>query len=279
MSNTYTPGDLAKTLARVGVSALQSRLAPLTKFCRVIGIEASDLSMLDSVVPLATTPCATRIYVRGDATDFADYSATLTGVQFTHKLYVQAFGLSNNDLQSGGWSAWTSLAEQAAHKLGETLTDAVATLLTTANFGTAAVTVQPSSFGQADFDTLVASLASPERAVVLDSAYWSRVKSTWLPVGFNSVYEMGRWTAAGTNVRGFIADPRAIVARAAIPLLPTLANGPAIFRELIQIPELGLVATADVWFGLQGRTIQGAICLIFAPAVGDANALKLLVSA
>ena len=88
---------------------------------------------------------------------------------------------------------------------------------------------------------------------------------------------MNRRTAAGTNVKGFVADPRALIFRCGIPTLPR-AGVNVVARELVELPQIGLVAEARVWRDLPTRSVCGAYALYSAAAVGDPNALRLLTS-
>ena len=276
MSNTYSPSATAQTLSRVGTTVLQSCLAPLKNFCTVLEIIEPDPPALDSQVAIATVPNSTQVLTRAQVPDYQQSNCTLSNVALSPRLFVQSFGLSNDDQQGGAKLEW--LAELNARQLGGAITDAVAALLTTGNYGAPIVTVQPGAFAMSDFDSLLAGVASPGRAVVLDSPYWARVKTTWLPPGFSNVNEMNRWSAAGPNVRGIVCDPRAIVARNGVLLLSRLAV-PVLYREIIELPGVGLIAEASVHTCPSTRAVFGAYSLYFGAAVGDPAAAKLLTSA
>ena len=276
MANTLGIGAAAKTLCRVATTALQELLIPAKTCFTVLEIEPPDPPALDSVAPLATVAPATNITDRSTNADFETGDCTLAPLSFSHKLYVQPFGLSNSDLEKGARLQW--LADLNSRALANSINDAVFALLTTANYGAAIVTKSSAAFALGDFETLAAGVTSPARAVVLDTPYFVKVKpSTWLPQN-TAAYETNRWGAAGTNVHGFVATPRAIVVRCGIPMVPKIAS-PVIARELIELPQLGLVAEASVWTSLPSRSIRAAYSLYFAASVGDSAALKLLTSA
>jgi len=274
MSNTFLPGEIAKTLSRVGARVLQPALAPFPKFTTVLEIE-NDPVALDSVVALASAPTATRSYARGDVPDFSTSGCALSPVSFAHRLYVQAFEISNSDLQSGGRLEWLGTINAIA--LAQTLTDTICALLTPGNFGAPVVTASATNFGQSDFDSLLSGISSPSRAAVLDTSYFCKVKPTWLPVGFNSVFEMSRWNSAASNVHGIIADPKAILLRVGIPMLMP-RGAEVVARELTELPAVGLICETAVWTTLATRSISASFSLYFAASVGDPAALKLLSS-
>ena len=275
MANTYSPSGVAQTLCKVGTTVLQSALAPLRSFCTVLEIMEPDPPALDSQVAIATVANATQVLTRAQTPDYQQSNCTLSNVALSPRLFVQAFGLSASDQEGGAKLEW--LADLNARQLAAALTDAVAALLTVGNFGSALVTASAANFGTDDFTSLCAGVGSPGRAVILDTPYFCKVKSTWLPPNFNAVYEMNRWTAAGTNVRGFVCDPRAIVARNGIPMVSKLAP-PVLARELITLPGVGLVAECGVHTAPNTRAVFAAYSIYFAAAVGDPLALRLLTS-
>ncbi len=275
MSNTFAPGAIAQTLSRVGTTVLQDCLASLKSFCTVLEIMPPDPPALASQVAIATVASTTQILSRAQVPDYQTSNCTLSNVALSPRLFVQPFGLSNDDQQGGTKLEW--LAELNARQLAAAITDAVAALLTVGNYGAAISTASAANFGANDFDTLLAGVASPNRAVLLDSPYWVKVKSTWLPPNFSNVMEMNRWSAAGSNVRGMVCDPRAIVVRNGVPMVSKLAP-PVLARELIELPSLGLVAECGVHVAPGTRAVFAAYSLYFGAAVGDPAALKLLSS-
>jgi hypothetical protein len=275
--NTNNFSALAKNLSQIGSTVLQSRLAPLANFSTVIKILAPDAPGLDAITALASAPAATQITGLNAAADFESSADTLSPLSFAVKLFTQPFGLTNAEIQGGGQLRW--LAETNARQLAESLSDAVFALLTTANYGQPVVTVSATQFGLSNFETLCAAVPSEARAVVLDSPLFVKVKpATWEPRN-TTTYEASKWSAAATNVAGFVADRRAVVIQCGLPSVAKTSRT-VIHRELLELPQLpGLVAEAAVWTSLQTRSIRAAYSLLFAPAVGDPAALKLLTSA
>jgi hypothetical protein len=270
MPNTYTA--VAKTLSQVGATVFEPALAPVSAVATAIELLKTDEPAFTSEVPLATVASPTLVA----ATDFeSDTGGTVVNVSCVPVLYVQAFSISNAELQGGYKLEW--LAAINARKLTATIADAIFTPITVGNFGAAVVSVDSASFAASDFSTLLSGISSPRRSVILDTAYWSKVTTTWVPHGFNRLYEHSRWGTAGTRVRGFVADPAAIVLRWGIPGL-FKGSERLIARELMELPQVGLGCEVALWMNLQSRTVRACYAMYLGAAVGDSSALKILTS-
>jgi hypothetical protein len=269
MSNTYT--NIVGQLSRVGSSVLQSAQAPTATFSTALAYQDPDLPAVTTTVAIATVAPATQT----NPTNFESGDCTLAGITLAPTLYAQCFGLSGVDMQSGAEIAW--LASINATKFAETLNDAIWGLLTVGNFGAATVNVDSAQFSGSNFDDLFSSIPTVNKSIVLDTPYFAKVKSTWLPPRFDAVYEHSRWSAAGAKVRGFVADKRAIVLRHGPPMI--YRDAPNILaREPMVVQPLGLVGETALWFNPSTRSVRCAYCIYLGAAVGDAAALKLLTS-
>jgi hypothetical protein len=273
MSNTYDFGSVCQTLSKRGTTILQDRLAPLAGFCTALPLQKEDVNpAFPRVVSLATVAATTQ----KNPTDFSPGNSTLAALTIPHDLYVQPFGLGEKEYSSGARLEW--LADLNARAFADAISDAVLSLCTTANFGAAAVTADAAAFTVASFETLIATVPSESRAVVLDSPYFVKVKpATWLPPGPIAVFECSRFSAAGSQVHGLVADRRAIVLSYGVPQLTTMARQ-VMARDLIQLPQLGIMVETVTWLQLPTRTVVAAYAVYLGAQVGDANALQLLCS-
>jgi len=268
MANSYS--QTTQTLSQTGTTVLQSCLAPLAAFTTPIEIQPIDLPALTSQVPIATAAAATA---SGANLNYDTGDCTITNIQLAHTRYAQNFGLSGSDLNNGARLEW--LAELNARALAQTITDAVMTLVTTANFGAAVSSVTSGNFAVSDFETLAGSISAHDRAMVLAPAYFVKVKNTWMPPGNLTVHELNRWTSAGTKINGLVATPRAIVLRHGIPMMPAVE---VVDRTLMELPDIGIIAETALWFQPASRSLRATYGLYFGAAVADANALKILAT-
>ncbi|MCX6921977.1 MAG: hypothetical protein NT154_01970 [Verrucomicrobia bacterium] len=271
MSNTYS--TTAANLSRIGVTALQPVLAPLAKFSTIIPLNDREYPGQPSVISLATGAATVQT---GDSINYLTGDSTLGAVTATPTHFAVSFGVSNDEYQIGLLPEF--VAPINAKAFGTALWDAVAALLTTTNYGAPVVTVASSAFASSDFDTLLASVPSPDRCAVLDSPWFMRVKpQTWHPPGFNSTFESNRWSAAGEKVHGFCGAPPAIICRWAFPQL-IRSGWEVVAREVSVIPGLQLPFETSVFVVTNTRQTRACYSLYFGCGVGDPAALKLLTS-
>ncbi len=267
--------SLVKTLVQVGETVLTPTLAPVAMFTKTARLEpdfppGQSLAALDTVVKVASATSATQV----DATDFGIGDTTITGVDCPMHLFTQGFGITAAELNSG--VRIENEAEVAVKTLGSTLIDAVIALVSSSNYGAAVEEVDPAGFGLGNFDNLLSSLSSADRVVILDTGYFVKVKPTWIPPKFGErIYECSRWSAAGAKVRGFVADPKALLVRYALPADPQTST---IAREVIQLPQIGLSVEASAWMNTQTHALRAAYNVYLGVGVGDSAALKILAS-
>jgi hypothetical protein len=268
--NSYTV--TAQNLSRIGATALQSILAPAAKFMTCLPLTEGELAGQPSVVSLATAAATTQT----GAVDYAAGDSTLGAVTVTPTHFAQVFGVSNTERQIGLTENF--LAPINARAFGNAIWDAVATLFTTTNYSAAVVTADSSTFSVTNFETMLAAVPSSERAVILDSPYFVKVKpQTWHPPGFNSTFESNRWTAAGTKVHGIVGTPAGIICRYGFPQLAR-PGWQVVAREVGVIPGLEIPFETSLYLILASRQLRCCYSLIFGASVGDPNALKLLTS-
>jgi len=99
MSNTYSPSSTAQILAATAADILQARLAPLGALTTVVAVEPVDFNTpaLDEVIAVATTPATTQVCARTDVPGFDTGDSTVAGVPLAPNLYIQPFGVSQQD--------------------------------------------------------------------------------------------------------------------------------------------------------------------------------------
>lgn len=281
MANTYTEtlATVVATLCHEGQRVAQSKLAPLTSYGTLLPIIGEPFKAgLDSEVPLVTAAPAVQILGRGDVPVFNADGTNTDPITCQPKLFIQTLNIENAAYQSGARIAYA--ANFAIRQLCNSIVDFVKLNITVANFGSPAVTAAASAWTQGDFSTLVASLDSERRAVILDKSYAMRTPQTWLPASGNcTVFEDNRWTTAGSNIVGFCASPEAFVFRYARPD-STATQRKVVLASSIQLPQLGgIEIEVSTWLATDTRNLHCAYSLYFSATPADKNALKLLASA
>ena len=272
MANDYQ--QTVQHLSLVGMEAASPLLASIGKIATVFPLPPDKNPALPRVVPIHTIAPETQV---GPTANWGTGDSNLTPIIIEPKLYVQAFGIPSDELQLGASLDW--LIALNAQKFAATISDAYTALLTVDNFGEAIVTKTAGSFGADDFETTFSAVPTADRVVVLDSPYFGKVKpATWLPVGFSNVFEHTRWTAAGTDVRGFAGDRRAIVVSYSEPMTAPIGQQ-VLARSTMPLPQIGVCAEASLFYVVATRSIRAAFALYFGCAVGDPSALKLLKTA
>lgn len=273
MSNLYSTA--AQNLSMKATEAMMTVLAPFQKIARAFPLtDPKAIPAAGQVVPFVSAVSATQA---GPNPDYTAGDATIKPIQVGHTLFSQVFGIANDELNQGARLNW--LATLNGQQFAYAISDALTVLLKTDYFGAPLVTVTSDNFATGHLETLLAAVPTPDRCVVLNSPYFNKVKpQTWLPPNFTNCLEHTRWTLAGPNVQGFVGDPRAIVVSYAKPQIQAL--GREVMAESIMIiPQLGLEASATIYFLTATRQLRGCFSVYMGAAPANTTALKLLTSA
>jgi len=272
--NTYS--TISQNLALQASSVISTILAPFASVARAYPLEQFKNPAVPRQVAVVTAVSATQLVANPD---YTAGDATLAASSITHTLFTQPFGIAQDDLDNGARLAW--LMELNGQTIAAAVSDQLSSLLTVANYGAAIVTTTAANFGVSNFETLFNGVATRERAIVLDTPYFSRVKPfSWHPPGFTNTLEHTRWSAAGANVHGFSGDSKAVIVSYAQPTLFAPHTKRSVMAETpFLIPQIGLQGTMSLYYLLNSRRLMGCISLYMGCAVGDGNALKLLTSA
>lgn len=281
MANTLD-ADLVVDVAReTAVTVLQSRLAMLNAFSRDFGIET--MAPRRTVrVPKATGGATAQT----NATNFESGDSTLSEIVVSVDQYTVSFHLTNTQLQQGYRLA--HLFEINLHVLANKIIDTALTPVTTANYGAATVTSTAANFDTDDLKTLWGAAKDfNQRNLVIDGTYYAQ----FLPInresfnpgqgayGFDRFDMNNRWTGAGTNVVGFVADPQALGLAAGLPLTTDDVRNAMVGIDVITLPDLGLSVQMHRWVSLASRTPWISFDCMFGAGAGDTSALKIITSA
>ena len=273
MSNTFSTAS--QNLAIQASSVISTILCPFNSVARAFPLEKGKNPARPRVVAVVTAVADTQLVANPDYT-LGD--ATIDPTTIGHTLFTQPFGIGQDEMDLGARTAW--LVTLNAQKIAAAISDSLSSLLTTTNYSAPIVTTTAANFTVGDYETLFNGVATAGRAIVLDTPFFAKVKpASWCPPGFANTLEHTRWSAAGTNVRGFVSDPAAIVISYAVPTLyaPHLRN--VVAESTFTLPQIGLEGTLSLYYILATRSLMGCLSIYMGAAPGDTNALKLLVSA
>lgn len=282
-SNTISATLTTALLSDTVVTVLQNRLAP-------IGALFTEV-MLDPMKPMATVqvPKVTGgATAQTDPTDWESGNTTVTNTAVTMHEYSVSYHVTNAELQSGTRMEW--LAKINAAVLANKILDVIAVPLTVANYGAACLTSSSTAFGASDLRTIWSAAKDfTLRNLVLDGAYWAQLIPTDTlgfglnqgspGYGFDGIWYSNRWSAADSNVVGFVASPEAMVIAAGLPIDPPGANTQYSSIGSAVIPGINVPIQTSSWLKPGTRVQWQALDLLLGVAACDTSALELIKSA
>ncbi len=203
-------------------------------------------------------------------TNYENSGDTVDPSEVTIVHYSAQFGFNNPDA-SRGFELERLLGSHLVN-IEQSIVAAVNGVITETNFGAPAVAVLPAAYAVGNLETLLGAV--PGRSIIaLDSPYFVKTKSTWMPSGQESLLkELSNLTGIGEGVRGFAARQEAIALVYGYP-----APGPVneVATSMISLP-IGLDVQFSRWWQKSGRQWRGSLDICLVAAVGQAGALKLL---
>ncbi len=279
IASTLTTGMLSTTAYTI----LQNKLAAL----QAIFLQVSE----DRLKPRAKVEVPKTTVgptAQTSPTDWESGDATVTNTEITPLEYSASINLSNADLQNGSRMEW--LTYITAQSFANKIIDVLLTPVTTANYGAAVLTAAAAAFGPGDLPTLLGAAKDFNmKNLVLDGAYTARLTPTstlglnWANgsagFGFDKVLTSNRWSAAGANVVGFVADPLGLVGAAGLPIDPPGVNAAFNSLESATIPQINFPVQLATWVKPGTRVLWMAYDAFFGVQTGDTNGLKLVTSA
>ncbi|MCX6068481.1 MAG: hypothetical protein NT121_22490 [Chloroflexi bacterium] len=191
-------------------------------------------------------------------------------------LYSKVYGLSADDIQKG--IVLQSIAKRATEDFITDLIGILVTPMTVANFGAAAVTVSSDAFQQSDLETLLASVNTRRKTVLLHPAYAAKIRSGWVPITNPAIHEVSSWTSAGANVVGCVMDPSALLVATGLPDASAVGKSPMTVERFV-LPGLEIPAELCTWVMPGTRQLRAALSVYLGVSPGVTSACKLLKSA
>ena len=196
--------------------------------------------------------------------------------------YSQPFHITPAELGSG--RRLEKLVMVNLYALQDKLDSVVKGLMTAANYGAAVLDKDPTTVTTADIKTIIAATGKyKQRNLVSDATFWSQFAVTSdknsLGVidgayGLDSFSLSTDWSAAGTNVNGFVGDTTALAMAARLPEVTSEVRE-AIDMDTIELPN-GLSVQIAKWVSTASRYTWHSFDVVFGAAVGDATAGEII---
>lgn len=265
-NTTFDINSLVSSLTKVTATSPGAVVAPVVQYATLAEVPVGQ-GNLPVEVPICTAGNTTL----EDPTNFepADDGSTIDNRPATLTLYCQPFGMTSGDIQNG--FTVNQIFQKNLAIFEASLQAAIFAKLTTATFGEPVVSVASDAFGVGDFDSLIESVASNRRCVVLDSPYFVRVKPDWFPARFNNLHEASAWP---DTLRGFSSDPSGLIVPYALPQPPQPVSRS--IRQIMTLPNLRVPCEVTAWHGTASKSDRVCLSVYLGAVHGDADALKLL---
>lgn len=205
--------------------------------------------------------------------------STLVSVDMNH-LSIP-FYVSNADYTNGYRLA--DLVATNAQVLIEAIQAAIFAPITTSNFGVA-LSAADSAMSLANLQTAWASIKGSNKVCYLNSVAFSKLLSNSTTVvdpqvglpyaGFSRVAYTDIITGYGTDIYGFVANPKGLVIASGIPEIAPKAQE-MIESTLIDLGN-GLTASLNMWGSTSDRSDNASIDIYLGASVGDPAGLKVI---
>lgn len=282
MANSYDTNLTNKIVLTRGISKLQGKLAYLTNFTSDFSDEIRDMRSRYVAVPFVSGGSAAL--VADSSTNFqTGDTGTVTKPVLLQHVY-KTFSIDSIDYGSG--SRLDALADANATLFANKIESIVFSLLTTGNYGTAAVGGLSGTMTASHMNTLWNSIQGGYKVAILKANKYSDlaatdrfgfdIKNDLRPYNFDKIdYTDNGFASAGANIVGFGAAKSGIIVASALPAF-TNEVASLLETEVMEIPELGISVQANLWADVATKKTYMSFETLFGAAVGDPDALKLV---
>lgn len=295
-ANTYSATLTTNFLILGATTQLSPKFAAIKAFSRDVSVD--PYKPLATGVMKFTTSVQDGSTVQTNATNFESSTQVVDAVSITVSQYTSSASVDNADLNSG--IRMEDIAHANLMNLGSKVVQILTTPITTANYtaGPVVCALNPDSFTYAI--TRKAWSLIPKavrRNLILNPVYVAGLLNTptyyqkapeqqdgpghWTNIfGWDNVYELSDWSAAGNNSNGFACDPQAIGVIAGLPLINNAGiPGGILSVSTGTIPGADLPIAAYMWFNTASRTYWISYDSMFGASKLDSTAGVCIVSA
>lgn len=282
MANNIDSSLKNTILASKGISVVTPILAPLQAFTLDVSEDSFNPATMSLKVSMAASgSTVNKSTIASPLTDYETTNTTLSAVGVDMELYSISFGLSDEDMSSG--RKLEHIYEVNYQTFALELAKTVNALFTTGNF-TASYNSTSSAFAASDLKSAYGAIQNPVKNAILDSTLFAKflpadlnaydpTKSKAGILGFNYFAE-STFTGAGSNVRGFVGAPQAVVVAARLPAVSAQAN--LIDMQVIDLG--GISVLYREWFSTKSQSVFGNFSCVFGASVGDATKGRIIVA-
>lgn len=278
MANTYDADLVHEILHDVAITTLGPVLANINNF--TLDVQTMPMAPRSAVrVPLVTAGSA----VLTNADDFETGDGTVGEVLVQANQKSVPFHATNQEMQKG--YRVRNLLQKNMQVLGNAIQDIIFAPLTTANYGAAVLDLAGADLAKANLKTIWAAAQDFGRKnLILDGAQYAGLIPTSTEdfslamngaYGFDSITHSSRFTGAGTDVVGFVADQDAI---AIVAGTPYVSEG--VSQELTGLEEVvlsnGITVQFYSWVSTKTRAEWRSLDVMIGAAVGDPGKIKLI---
>ncbi len=278
MANTYDSNLVQEIMSDVAITTLGPVLARMNAFTMDVSVDPMSPRSATRV-PLVTD--GSNVLTNPNDFEIGDGVVSSVLVEVDQKSVP--FHASNTDLQKG--FRVRMLLEKNMQVLANELTDIIFAPLLVGNYGAAALDLAGGTFSRDDLKALwVAASNFNNKNLIIDGPLFSELIpsnndqfdiTTSGAYGFDSIMHHGRWSGAGPNVVGFVADSDAIAIATGVPYTPEELERELTGLEQVVLPN-GLTVQLYSWVSTKTRAVWRSLDVMIGAAVGDPAKVKLI---
>ena len=274
MANTLSSDLIVDILSEVSITTLGPVLGIMDSFTTDLSADAvapRSTFQVDCVTGGSTTLTNPDSFETGDSTVEA---RPVTGNHISQPFHVTAQQMNQ------GFRLKNLLAKNM-QVFANSLHDIIMTPVTEAVYGTAVLDKTLATFTAADLPTIWAAGKNlPQKNLILEGSFYAKIMPTdttkFNPAdqgayGFDRIAYSNRFTAAGTDVVGFLADPNALLVASGVPVMDEDVTNAMVGQEQVTLSN-GLTVQLNSWVSTGTRAKWASLDVILGAAVGDAAA-------
>lgn len=281
MANTIAAAILPEILGELAVTSMGTISASMNNFTTKVELNPiAPASIIN--VPLITAASSALT----NPASFEAGDSTATNIEITPAKIVCPIHATDAEMQRGTRAEW--FLGKAMQTMQNKLVDLVFAPVTEANFGSAILDKTIANFTTADLPTIWAAAKNyGRRNLYLEGSHYAKCLPTTREsfdlaqngaYGFDSFNLHNRWTGAGTDIIGFVADSTAIAIACGESYYDDDVLADLLMKESVMLPN-GLTITLTKWVSRASRQVWYALETMFGAALGDSTAGEVIEGA
>jgi len=296
MANTIASGLNNSIVAESALDAFTAALTPLNAFSTSFN---SDAAQKGSTIDVPFVATATEAVAFSSSYSMKDSTLNTKQIALTSHSYCSWY-VTDTESANSSAVALSRFGAQKGFQLGKKVLQDILSLVTIANYGAPVFTGAASTFDGDDVADIRNAaidndIAAETASLVIDNAYHTAllkdanlrganiygntgiIQDGTIPrlFGLGGLYESNLIPANSINLVGFIANPNAIVA--AMRYLSPVGGGDYLTANSVS-NDSGMVLGYREWYDNDAGQLRAVIEASYGYAVGDANAIGVMVS-